>query len=70
MLIKIEEMFFYGSSKESVISFLGDIGKEADDGYLILEDDYNIDTSFEKLLEFTLKHEVKVVFINGKIILS
>lgn len=70
MNIKVEELYFFESSKESVESFLGTIGFDSDGGYLILEDNYEIDITLERLLEFTSKHEVTVIFSEGNIIIS
>lgn len=68
--IEIKEMFFFNSSKESIIHFLGNIGKNSDGGYLIKEGIYDIDISLEKLLELSIKHEILVLFKNGNIILE
>jgi hypothetical protein len=68
--IEIKEMFFFNSSKESIINILGNIGKNSDGGYLIKEGIYDIDISLEKLLELSVKHEILVLFKNGNIILE
>ena len=71
MKIQIEEIHFSKSSKKSIVSFIGDIGKinVNENSYMIPKGNYNIEITLENLIDFTNKHEVTIEISNGKILI-
>lgn len=68
--VLVDELFFRESSKESIESYLGEIGHMSDGGYLIKTGKYTIKTSLDRLLQMSMDHEVSVDICNGKIKIS
>lgn len=69
-IIVSDDIIFYRSSAKSIKSFIGDLGVETSDDYILLEGHYSISTDLENLLKFTSKHQIRVEIVNGLIYLK